>query len=42
MQRWYDADRDVFLAIEYLKDANKEIQDAAISRVSEYMRLQVV
>lgn len=42
MQRWYDADRDVFLAIEYLKDANKEIQNAAISRVSEYMRLQAV
>jgi hypothetical protein len=42
MNRWYDSDKDVFLAIEYLKNAQKEIQNTAISRISDYMRLQAV
>lgn len=42
MKRWYDTNRDVFLAIEYLKDADKNIQDTAVVRVSDYMRLASV
>ena len=42
MKRWYDSDKDVFLAIEYLKDAKKEIQEKAVAKVSDYMRLQAV
>ena len=42
MKRWYDSNRDVFLAIEYLKDADKSIQDTAVVRVSDYMRLEAV
>lgn len=42
MKRWYDSNREVFLAIEYLKDATKEIQDKVINRVTDYMRLQAV
>lgn len=40
MSRWYDTDKTVFLSIEYLKDATKEQQEAAISRISDYMRLK--
>ena len=42
MKRWYDNNKDVFLAIEYLKDAQREIQNTAINRVADYMRLQAV
>lgn len=42
MKRWYDCNKDVFLAIEYLKDAKKEIQNIVINRVSDYMRLQAI
>ena len=42
MQRWYDANKEVFLAIEYLKDAEKEIQSTAITRVKNYMSLEAV
>ena len=42
MKRWYDSNKEVFLAIEYLKDAQKEIQQKAVAKVSDYMRLQAV
>ena len=42
MQRWYDANKDVFLAIEYLKDAEKTIQDTVVARVKDFMSLEAV
>ncbi len=42
MGRWYDQDKDLFLAIEYLKDAPTELQQEAILKVSDYMRLRTV
>ena len=37
MNRWYDANKEVFLAIEYLKNAKSEIQKEAVIRIREYI-----
>ena len=42
MKRWYDSNKEVFLAIEYLKNAQKDIQKTATSRMTDYMRLKAV
>lgn len=33
MNRWYDAEKNVFLAFEYLKDADKDIQQRVVKNV---------
>ena len=37
MRRWYDGNRIVFLAFEYLKDAEKNIQENVVNSVLGYM-----
>lgn len=38
MQRWYDKNKFLFLAFEYLKDSESEIQHSVVTNVLKFMR----
>ncbi|MBP3820936.1 hypothetical protein J6G99_04755 [bacterium] len=42
MKRWYDTNRTVFLAFEYLKDAEKSVQDNVVANVLSFMNKEAV
>ena len=42
MKRWYDNNRTVFLAFEYLKDAEKSVQDNVVTNVLSFMNKEAV
>jgi hypothetical protein len=37
MRRWYDKNRFLFMAFEYLKDANAQIQQIVVDKVLHYI-----
>jgi hypothetical protein len=37
MRRWYDKNRFLFMAFEFLKDANDEIQHIVVNKVLRYI-----
>ena len=38
MRRWYDNNRTLFMAFEYLKDADEEMQKSVAVKVLNFMR----
>lgn len=42
MRRWYDKNRFLFLAFEYLKDSETKIQETVVGNVLRYMREKAV
>ncbi len=40
MRRWYDKNRFLFMAFEYLKDSNNNIQSTVASNVLKHMRTE--
>ncbi|MBE7713747.1 MAG: hypothetical protein E7Z87_08385 [Cyanobacteria bacterium SIG26] len=40
MRRWYDKNKTLFMAFEYLKDAKPEIQNLVANKILHYMRLE--
>ena len=42
MRRWYDKSRVLFMAFEYLKDSDSEIQCEVAGKVLQHMRVEAV